>query len=107
MKITLYEFLDCSELVVFFFSPSKPITLFGLNIPLFISSHSESTINTDPQPKNISAEELPVLTSCLTRWKEEVQTTIAQYESDISNLKHDISQAYEQDHLKKVATWYI
>lgn len=55
-----------------------------------------------PRPKNISKEELSVLNSCLSRWKQEVSTTIAQHESDIKRVKHEISEAYEQKHLKRV-----
>ncbi|XP_067943214.1 ubiquitin carboxyl-terminal hydrolase 25-like [Watersipora subatra] len=65
------------------------------------AEQSSSPSSSEPQPKNVSREELMALKGCLSRWKEEVKAEIAQYESEIAHLKHDISQAYDQEHLKQ------
>ena len=58
--------------------------------------------STEPRPQHISEQELSVITSCFNRWKQEVKSTIEEYERCIGGLKDDISETYEQEHLKHV-----
>ena len=62
--------------------------------------------STEPRPQHISEQELSVITSCFNRWKQEVKSTIEEYEKCIGGLKDDISETYEQEHLKHVNIHY-
>lgn len=75
---------------------SEPESLYFSN-PKF-----PSTSAAEPRPLHVSEEEMQVLTTCLNRWKQEVMSSIEEYEKCICGLKDDVSKTYEQEHLKLV-----
>ncbi|XP_078283102.1 ubiquitin carboxyl-terminal hydrolase 28 isoform X2 [Rhinoraja longicauda] len=60
----------------------------------FTQSNPPMEMPAHPAPRNITAQELSFLATCLQRWRTEVELDIADLKDKINEIKHSIEQMY-------------